>query len=186
MNGIWAAIIGASLFIAIIAWDMKHPPKDKRARRLFNSVFNVRVADWRLDIALPAVLAAALAILFYLRGGFVSNPLLATPLGIAYSIGIAPVFEEMFFRGMLVGIPFFWRKPPVAKRLGIPEWLWAALLVAVSSWVFMELHWILALDIFVSALLYGTLYVWRRNLVAPVVAHSMGNFTLLAVAMLLG
>ncbi len=185
LNSIWADTICAGLFIAAVFWRVKHLPKRGERRRLFSSAFSARVSDWKLDIVLPAALAAVLSALFFLRGGFTGNPLLASPIGIAYSVGIAPIWEEILFRGMLVGLPLFWRKPPIAKRLGMPWWLWAALLVTASSWLFMQLHWIASLDVFVSALLYGTLYVWRKSLVPAVIAHSIGNFTLLVLAMAL-
>jgi len=184
LNGVGAAFTGSLAFILMVLWLVKS--KNGKRRELFNRAFNFSVKDWKYDVLLPATVAVALSAFFYFWGGFLGNPALSNPTGIAYSTGIAPFFEEMFFRGMLIGIPLFWQSPPLARRIGIPEWLWAVFLIFVVSSIFMKLHWMLSLDVFISSLLYGGLYVWRKSLVPAIVAHSLSNFMLLALAMLVG
>ena len=83
-------------------------------------------------------------------------------LGIA-AIGLAPVAEEMLFRGILY---------PAVKQAGYPR---AALWV--TSLLFAVVHWNVAtfVPLLLLAIALTLLYEKTNNLLAPITAHSLFN-----------
>jgi membrane protease YdiL (CAAX protease family) len=81
----------------------------------------------------------------------------------AVAIFLAPVAEEMLFRGILY---------PTVKRLGFP---WLALWG--TSLIFAAVHWNLAtfFPLLLLAVLLTVLYEKTNNLLAPIAAHSLFN-----------
>jgi membrane protease YdiL (CAAX protease family) len=106
---------------------------------------------------------------------------------------VVPVFEELLFRGLLLRLAIVWDRlrraganEPLADALhdyapGDVEfgaWSWRA--VAITSLAFMAGHswrweWPAA---FGYGLLMAGLWIWRKDLLAPVVAHGTTNVTL--------
>lgn len=93
------------------------------------------------------------------------------PIFVVSAMVVAPVFEELFFRGMVL--------PAIAKRLG----LWAG--IVLSAIVFGLVHLNQAGDLLGGALLilrlvplgifFGWLYHWRGTIVVPMIVHSLFN-----------
>lgn len=98
------------------------------------------------------------------------NPQVA-PVFVISAVLIAPIFEELFFRGMVL--------PAIAKRLG----LWAGILL--SAVVFGLVHvnqaqdllggGLLLLRLVPLGILFGWLYHWRGTIVVPIIVHSIFN-----------
>lgn len=93
------------------------------------------------------------------------------PIFVVSAMVIAPVFEELFFRGMLF--------PAIAKRLG----LWAG--IVLSALVFGIVHLnqagellgggLLLLRLVPLGIFFGWLYHWRGTIVVPMIVHSIFN-----------
>jgi membrane protease YdiL (CAAX protease family) len=82
---------------------------------------------------------------------------------IVVTIVLAPIAEEMLFRGILY---------PMIKQLGFPRLAWWGV-----SALFAAIHFNLAIfpPLFVLALLLTLLYERTNNLLAPIVTHSLFN-----------
>jgi len=93
------------------------------------------------------------------------------PVLVLSAVLVAPLFEELFFRGMVL--------PALAKRIG----LWGG--IVVSALLFGVVHLNQAEDLLGGALLllrlvplgilFGWLYHWRGTIVVPIVVHSIFN-----------
>lgn len=93
------------------------------------------------------------------------------PLFVISAMVVAPICEELFFRGMLF--------PAIAKRFG----LWAG--IVLSAIVFGLVHLNQAGDLVGGALLllrlvplgilFGWLYHWRGTIIVPMIVHSIFN-----------
>lgn len=93
------------------------------------------------------------------------------PIFVVSAMVVAPVFEELFFRGMVF--------PAIAKRLG----LWAG--IVLSAIVFGLVHLnqagdllggsLLLLRLVPLGILFGWLYHWRGTIVVPMIVHSIFN-----------
>ncbi|TAN36993.1 MAG: CPBP family intramembrane metalloprotease [Verrucomicrobia bacterium] len=96
------------------------------------------------------------------------------PLGtrlylIGVAVVVAPFFEELLFRGMLL--------PVVAKRIGVG---WAIMLVSVV-FALVHLHVPSFLPLFVVAVAFSLAYLYSGNLLVSVVMHGLFNAFNLAV-----
>ena len=82
---------------------------------------------------------------------------------IVVTIVLAPIAEEMLFRGILY---------PMIKQLGFPRLAWWGV-----SALFAAIHFSLAIfpPLLVLALLLTLLYERTNNLLAPIVTHSLFN-----------
>ena len=153
--------------------------------------FRFRLLDswffWGLGgycVALPIV-----AIISYInqqiwRGQGGSNPLLQIILesrdNVALSIffltaGImAPVFEEIFFRGFLL--------PSLTRYMSV----WSAIII--SSFLFAIVHFNLSEVLRLTALgiVLGIVYTRSRNLLAPMLLHNLWNSATLATLFVFG
>ncbi|MEQ8765865.1 MAG: type II CAAX endopeptidase family protein [Planctomycetota bacterium] len=85
------------------------------------------------------------------------------------AIVLAPIFEELLFRGFAIEV--------LGRRFGPWPALW------ISSAVFAFVHGEAFIPLFALGLAFGWLYIWRGNLLLPIAAHFFNNFltiTLLA------
>ena len=90
------------------------------------------------------------------------------PLGIRlYLLGVAvvvaPCFEELLFRGILL--------PAVAKRMGVG---WAIMLVSLL-FALVHMHVPSLLPLFVVATAFSLAYLYSGNLLVPMVMHGLFN-----------
>lgn len=93
------------------------------------------------------------------------------PIFVISAMVVAPIFEELFFRGMVF--------PAIAKRLG----LWAG--IVLSALVFGLVHLnqagdlvgggLLLLRLVPLGILFAWLYQWRGTIVVPMIVHSIFN-----------
>jgi len=113
--------------------------------------------------------------------------------GFLFAMAITGLAEETIFRGLLVGLLVV--LVPGRLRIGrldLPVAGYAvALMFGLAHWQTFTvdpLHLAIAQQIYAFA--WGLAYVWlmerSRSLLAPMVAHGMGNFTEVAIVMLLG
>jgi uncharacterized protein len=135
-------------------------------------------------VALPIVVVVSLINQQLWQGQGGSNPLLQLALesrdNVALAIffstaGIAaPVFEEVLFRGFL--LPSLTRYMPV----------WGAILA--SSFLFAAAHLSLAevIPLFTLGIILGVVYTRSRNLLAPMLLHSLWNSGTLLSLFILG
>lgn len=101
------------------------------------------------------------------------------PIFVLSALVIAPVFEELFFRGMVF--------PALAKRIG----LWGG--IVLSAVIFGLVHVnqaedtlgvvLLLVRLVPLGILFAWLYHWRGTLVVPIIVHSVFNAA--SVALLL-
>ena len=82
---------------------------------------------------------------------------------------LAPVVEELVFRGFLVNR---W-----GRRLGLP----AGILLSSTAFAVLHVHWV---GLFVFGLVMCLLYSSTGSLRAPIVAHALNNGTAFALALL--
>ncbi|HVM15374.1 MAG TPA: CPBP family intramembrane glutamic endopeptidase [Egibacteraceae bacterium] len=98
------------------------------------------------------------------------DPQLA-PVFVVSAVLIAPIFEELFFRGMVF--------PAIAKRLGV----WAGIVLSAFVFGFVHLNQaedllgggLLLLRLVPLGILFGWLYHWRGTIVVPIIVHSLFN-----------
>lgn len=95
------------------------------------------------------------------------------------SIFVAPVFEEIFYRGLLIGSLY-----SVLEIKGFEGKIVALSLIIINPFIFSLFHvlntYTFQLDAFVARLTTGFVYAlfyWygKRNLVPVIVAHSVYN-----------
>lgn len=84
---------------------------------------------------------------------------------------LAPLFEEVFFRGILL--------PVLAKRMRI------GVAVTIVSCVFALVHWNVAsfVPLFLLSVSFCLVYIYTESLLAPIVMHSL--FNLVTISLLL-
>lgn len=81
---------------------------------------------------------------------------------------VAPVAEELFFRGYLHGV--------LRHRFGAAALFWSSM-----TFAFVHFYVINFIPIFLIGALLARLYERRGNIIAPIVAHATVNFVLLVV-----
>ncbi|MCD6523043.1 MAG: CPBP family intramembrane metalloprotease [Candidatus Diapherotrites archaeon] len=145
-----------------------------------SEITRFEVEDWRKDVLIPFVLGALVAVVFALVGGV--NVVYRGLLGLIHSLAIAPLFEELAFRGVLLGGTMKLLEKNFSKRVVDIS---GGVLVVLVALGFTMLHDLVSKELFVSAVLYGFLYLWRRNLAGPVVAHFGGNLVVWVLALFL-
>jgi len=85
------------------------------------------------------------------------------------AIVLAPVGEELLFRGLLY---------PWIKQAGFPRMaLWGTAILFAA----IHINLVLFVPLLVLALALTALYEWSDNLLAPIVAHSVFNALNLAL-----
>lgn len=101
---------------------------------------------------------------------------------IAYTI-FAAVCEELFYRGLILGF-FIW----LAKGKNKGIMLFGVLITAglmVSSLAFAASHTnyydrpLLLVSVFLSGLVLGFMYVWKKDIMIPILAHFLLNCTVM-------
>ncbi|GAB1538129.1 type II CAAX endopeptidase family protein [Scytonema sp. NUACC21] len=153
----------------------------------FRFRFNGRWFLWGLGgycVALPVVVVVSLINQQLWQGQGGSNPLLQLVLQSQDSLALtvffttaaiaAPIFEEILFRGFL--LPSLTRYIPV----------WGAILA--SSFLFAVAHLNLSeiLPLFALGIVLGVVYTRSRNLLAPMLLHSLWNSGTLLSLFILG
>jgi hypothetical protein len=135
-------------------------------------------------VALPLVIIVSLINQKLWQGQGGSNPILPIALegrdGVALTIFFltaavaAPLFEEFLFRGFLL--------PSLTRYLPV----WGA--IAVSSLLFAVVHLHLSeiLPLATLGFVLGTVYTRSRNLLAPMLLHSLWNSATLVSLFILG
>jgi uncharacterized protein len=135
-------------------------------------------------VALPVVVIVSLINQQLWQGQGGSNPLLQLVLESQDSIALtiffstaaiaAPIFEEILFRGFLL--------PSLTRYLPV----WGSILV--SSFLFAAAHLSLAevLPLFSLGIVLGIVYTRSRNLLAPMLLHSLWNSGTLLSLFILG
>lgn len=101
--------------------------------------------------------------MFYIIGGF-----------------IAPVAEEIFFRGVIYG----YMKKVLAEKIN--RWAVPAALV-ISTWMFVAAHQTgvgIPLPQLVGGVVFCISFEIEKSLVVPIVIHSLGNLALFTVSFL--
>jgi membrane protease YdiL (CAAX protease family) len=135
-------------------------------------------------VALPIVVVVSLINQQLWRGQGGSNPLLqlalesqdTVALGIFFSTAAiaAPIFEELLFRGFL--LPSLTRYLPVWGSILASAFLFAAAHLSLSE----------ILPLFALGIVLGTVYTRSRNLLAPMLLHSLWNSGTLLSLFVLG
>ncbi|GAA6621647.1 type II CAAX prenyl endopeptidase Rce1 family protein [Scytonema sp. NUACC26] len=135
-------------------------------------------------IALPVVVVVSLINQQLWKGQGGSNPLLQLVLESQDSVALtiffstaaiaAPIFEEILFRGFLL--------PSLTRYLPV----WGSILI--SSFLFAAAHLSLAeiLPLFSLGIILGIVYTRSRNLLAPMLLHSLWNSGTLLSLFILG
>jgi uncharacterized protein len=163
----------------------------KRFFPLSNDWFRVRFKEnWFLwgfggyCVALPVVVVVSLINQQLWKGQGGSNPLLQLVLESQDSVALtiffstaaiaAPIFEEILFRGFLL--------PSLTRYLPV----WGSILI--SSFLFAAAHLSLAeiLPLFSLGIVLGVVYTRSRNLLAPMLLHSLWNSGTLLSLFILG
>lgn len=102
------------------------------------------------------------------------------PVLVFSAVVVAPVFEELFFRGMVF--------PALAKRVG----LWGAIVLSAVLFGIVHLNQaesmlggvLLLVRLVPLGMLFAWLYHWRGTLVVPIIVHSVFNAASVALLLL--
>lgn len=175
------SVSGIAVLVGSI-WTYRPLPKDWFRLKLFD-----RWPVWGVGgyvVALPLMIAISALNQKIWQGQGGNNPLLQTVLEESDSVALllffltaavaAPLFEEILFRGFL--LPSLTRYMPV----------WGAILL--SSFIFASAH--LSLSEVLPLTLLGAILAWvytrSRNLLSPMLIHSLWNSATLVGLFLLG
>ena len=132
------------------------------------------------------LLAAMLGVVLYLSGINPFNllhirlPALKPDMVLFYIIGglIAPVAEEIFFRGVIYG----YAKEVLCKKIN--KWSIPAALI-ISTYLFVMAHQAssgIPLPQLVGGIVFCVSYEVEKSLITPIVIHSLGNLTLFTIS----
>ncbi len=149
--------------------------------------FNAPGLAWGLGgyfAALPLMLLVSLLNQQIWQGQGGSNPLLQTvleandwiALGLFFATAAiaAPLFEEFLFRGFL--LPSLTRYLPVWGAIGLSSFIFAVAHLSLSE----------VLPLMTLGIILGVVYTRSRNLLAPMVLHSLWNSVTMIGLFLLG
>ncbi|MEM9213066.1 MAG: type II CAAX endopeptidase family protein [Cyanobacteria bacterium P01_F01_bin.150] len=124
-------------------------------------------------VAIPLVIGVSVVNQAFWQGRGGSNPLLQTVLeeGDPFALGIffftaaiaAPIFEEILFRGFIL--------PSMTRYMST----WGA--IALSSFIFAAAHLSVSeiLPLMILGMVLGFVYTRTKNLLAPMMVHSLWN-----------
>ncbi|MGJ3248800.1 MAG: CPBP family glutamic-type intramembrane protease [Elainellaceae cyanobacterium] len=180
---IYIAIAAGSLLVLYLSIKPYFPlPAD-----WFRFKVNGKWLAWGLGgylVALPLVIGVSIINQQIWQGRGGNNPLLeivlkeGDPLALAiffFTAAIAaPVFEEILFRGFL--LPSLTRYMPIGGAIALSSFLFASAHLSLSE--------ILPLMVLGSVL--GFVYVRSRNLLAPMLVHSLWNSATMIGLLILG
>jgi len=169
------------------AWMLAYPLWIARRRVRLPEFPRPRAVPVEVLVALAALLAVnltltvAFLVLGQVSGGTVSPGSPLAPLGRSFNrlewfafvilvVAIAPIAEEVFFRGMLYN----------ALRQGLHTVV-AAPLQAVAFGLIHPFGLVDSAAVALVGLACALLYEWRKTLLAPVLLHSMVNVLAIAV-----
>ncbi len=129
--------------------------------------FKFKVNSYFFDIAVPALIAMGLLLIN------ISNIMsLYRDILIVY---LAPITEEIFFRGFLIGAPLL-----ILKKYKIKEEKLTFLLIIFSSFIFTILHGDYSYSRMIFGLTMGIMFVlYKNNLLPCVIAHFVNNAILI-------
>jgi membrane protease YdiL (CAAX protease family) len=182
----WSYALAMAASGAALAWGWRWYVPLRGPRSLAGSIA-AGLAAGTAGTALWVILKAP----FYEPGGEPWAPALFW-MRLLASTAVVPVFEEVLFRGFVLRGAVQWdrrrstgSKDPLGEALHrdnvgeVEPGAWTPLALVLSSLAFAAGHqfgeWPAA---FAYGLLMAGLWVWRSDLVAPVVAHATTNFTL--------
>ena len=171
--------------LAVLWWCLR--PYRPLPSDLFTLKPSWRGLLWGLGgylVALPLMFGVALLNQHLWQGQGGSNPLLQTVLEEKDPVALviffmtaalaAPLFEETLFRGFLL--------PSLSRYMGLP---WA---IGLSGFIFAAAHLSLSeiLPLTLLGMVLGFVYSRSRNLLSPMVLHSLWNGATMAGLLILG
>jgi len=136
----------------------------------------IKMDSKKTEVLTSFLIGAGFSIIITLAFGATLPGELINFFGMIHSVLVAPVFEELLFRGLLLGYLIFWIERQYENR-ETSKYFFLTLSVLFSAFIFMLCHgpnW----SLFVSGIIYGCLYVWRRSVFLPMVAHFGYNLTM--------
>ena len=160
------------LFITF--WVICHFFKEKRFTQWFLSLTGFKIER---HMVISFLIGAGFSLAIVLIFGSTINPKLLDAVGMLHSIFIAPVSEELFFRGMVVGVLLFLVER-FYRDADFRWWFFVTLSVLSSSLFFSLMHGVLNWGLLVSGIIYACLYIWRRNVALPISAHFGYNLVM--------
>ena len=161
------------IFLGIVMWSLRQGGKRLADIGL---VLNRWGREALLGLGLGIVIFVLMSFLIFWVEKFLPSAVSREPrplwgallFGFALLTAFAPI-EEIIWRGYAITI--------LRKHLGRT---WAAVLIASAA--FGLLHWwgglALIINSSIAGILFSLLYLWRKNLVAPIVCHFVTDFPL--------
>ncbi len=158
------------LALSLIPVAMRFGRNESKKEKL-KAMFSFEIKDWKMDIALPIVSAFIVESLTF--GKIFIQPELLSFLGVVQSILVAPVFEEVCFRGLLLGWPLL----EVDKRVKEnARYVWYFSLIGINAILFFYVHSARGFTTLAIGLLSAAFYVWRRSLIPSILLHFFSNW----------
>lgn len=144
-------------------------------------VCKIKYNNWFLSILLPIISIAGLWFIIWCKfGRYTEN----SAGGLFHNLSVVtfnPIFEELFFRGIFLGVVFIVFPRLVFKKYGwghYDNWKWSFIPVGVLtvSIMFSFSHEY-KMDLrFLSSIAYSILYlIDKRNLLPAIIGHSLNN-----------
>lgn len=168
-------LLQLALVLALLKWVCRRPVSDLglTVGRLKRDVLTFAAAAVLLGAAVLLAQGIGLAFgtnllrdLLLGKSGMSSLPPGWFTVSLIVACVVAPVAEELFFRGILYQL---------ARRYA-PAWL--SILATAALFAFLHGGGSFPLNQFVGGLLFATLYEMRRTLISPILLHAAGNLAL--------
>ncbi len=183
INIITLAIIEFFLLI-LIFFISKFSKKSWIKESLFN--FKIKCKKPLLTIVLPSILSLILVLIY----SFVFKKIEAYPaslwLLIITAVIIAPLTEEIFLRGILLGYVVKMSEYTQTK-IGKIIFIGIGFIIQLALFVFLHqrLEWQNLSILIVSGALYSSLFlIYKKNLLPSIIAHSATNLFVILFSLL--
>ncbi len=154
----------------------------KKPNSVLSASLSFKIDDELYDIILPIILALAIESPFVVTRNINMNPVLVSVFGFLLSVVLAPVAEEVMWRGVFFAV-FICLVDRYVKSRYVRH-IWYISFGLINAVFFMLFHSFKGITIFIVGLLACGLYLWRRSLVPSIVFHFVSNMVIWGVFVL--
>ena len=181
INIIIVAIIEI-IFLFLVLMLYRFSKKSWVKESLFN--FKIKFKKFPLTLLLPITLSLILVVFYYLFFGKITSYPSSILLLIISAVLIAPLAEEILFRGILLGYVLKISDYAFSK-IGKAVFISIGFIIQLILFVFLHqrLEWQNLTILIISGLLYSSLFlIYKKNLLPSIISHASTNlFVILSI-----